>query len=301
MTSLIIQIWQIFVQLTTLVSESLDNREIMTMFWLGVFLIWAWSKNKKGITRSFVRVGKMLFEPKILIPLLLSIGFFFVAVRLVQLIGFWAPSLWKDGIVWYFTIGIGSLFTANKALNDNDYFKKLFISLIKMDVFLVFYLQLFVFPLYVEFFFVPFMMILVALQAYSQISEQYESVTKFLNTVLTLVGIFLFYYTIKSTVNTPAEAFSISNVFAFTLPILLTVFYMPYIYLFVVMMAYENTFLRLHIWFNYEKIKWSIKYKIFLCCGFRLSSINAFYERIISDHVRSEQDLFNTIRAFKST
>jgi hypothetical protein len=100
----------------------------------------------KSIRQSFVGIIKALFAWKISVSLLAFFLHTVLYVFILFQIGLWDVSLLKDTVIWTLGFGFISLMNINK-VNDNAYFKKVFIDTIKWTIAIEFIVNFFTFRL----------------------------------------------------------------------------------------------------------------------------------------------------------
>ncbi len=273
--------------------EYLNNREIAISLWIGVTVIFLLLAKPM---RDFLKTTlKLIFTPKMVIALALNAsylaGIFYLFSRLELLHG----EALKDGILWLLTASPVMFFGVNKALEDHAHFKKIIFQLFKIEALLIFIVNTHTFSLTIELILVPVLVIIGACQALIEVKPEFSEAKKVFDGILVILGLAMIYLTFSHAISDPETIFSVETVIAFLVPILLTIFYIPFLYFFAAIMAYELMSIRIprFISENTKKPK-SPKFttwiKIFSRCGFDTVKIKSLEETIISS-IRSEKDL----------
>ncbi len=276
----------------------LNNRDVAVITWAAVLFIYVFYKSGIRLLISFFGVLKSAFNKKILPILVLYATIFILLIQALRNVGIWNPFLWKEAVVWIMTAGLAFLFTAEKAYQDEEYFKKIIVKLFALEIFISFFINIHVFSLHIEMLLMPAIFIVAALLAVSELRHENQQVTLLFRVVLAGITLVLIFSGIAHTIERPEEFFTYLNLIQFFLPVLLTIVYMPFIYLFALVMVYENIFGRLSIWFN-KPPKTHLKFQILYCCHLNAKKAHSFYRFMIERHVRTEEDLFEALNTFQ--
>ncbi|MDD2495083.1 MAG: hypothetical protein PHE29_07825 [Tissierellia bacterium] len=210
----------------------------------------------------------------------------------------WNDIFWKDAIFWFFTSFI-MLFSANHASNDKDHYKKEFIKLFKVESLVIFITSLHSFSLVIEIMLIPIVSLIVILETFCSTDKEYNQVNKVFKTIITFIGLFIIYLSIIDIISNPERYYKVTNLYSFTLPILLTILYIPFLYTFSLYMVYENLFVSLKIFLK-NTVKFSDKIRILFICGTSISNVKKIQNRISIDNVRSRKELLVSIKNYAS-
>ena len=222
--------------------KSLSNRETALFVWvlviLGILIL------KKKIRKSILAVVKAFFKKKLLI---LFISFmFYVALCFFILfkVGFWDNSLIKDSVFWTFGFASLTIFNINKA-KSKAYFKLIFIDALKWTVMIEFIMSFYTFSLRIEFIILPIVTFAIVMQTFSKTNTEYKQVDNLMNRFLSVIGIIIFAYVIFKTFTLWSALMTTDNLKSFLLPVIMTILFMPFIYVLALFMQYEELFVRL--------------------------------------------------------
>ncbi len=258
--------------------ESIATREWAILFWLLVLIIWA--GRSKSVRESMALVLKSFFNVKILTILgimTLYVVSLFLFLNAVHLLRF---ELIKDYLYWYFGFAFVSLFSINIYKQSKSKFKDTIVELLKVSIIIEFLVNFYTFPLLVELVFIPFLFFLYAMIAYSEIKKEYEVVRKFLNGVSILVGLVILVYVSYMTFNNYKSLFIEANLLSLTTPIILSLLFLPFLYLINLYMVYEELFVRITFLLrNTPELISPLKRKIFIKNNINLYSLNFFIEK----------------------
>lgn len=224
------------------VVDSLNNRELSFIFWTIIFAIWAgW---KRDVRQGFIQFLIALCCAPILAYLALAIIWTSASVALLASINLWEPGNLKTTALWFIAISFGSLLYHRK-LEEKGHFKKLVRDVINITAIFTFAVGVYSFSFAVEFFLVPIMVIAAVLMGFSESQPKYAPVYKLLQNFFILLGlIFIFFavYSVSKDVNSLANW---QNVREFIVPIVLTILFIPFIFIFAVHNVYSFCRVRL--------------------------------------------------------
>lgn len=222
--------------------NQLNNREIALFIWFAILIILMLAM-AKGIVRPIKNMARILFSLKFLMIFFPFCLYLFLAVFFLWKVKFWNYDLHKDTIVWVFTVALPLFFLANKH-TDVSFFKNLLFESFKWTIFLEFVANLYVFSLPVELILVPIILFTAMLQAYANTQEQYKDVNKYLKNFIAITSFCLAVFSLVKTVQHYKAFFSIGILKEIILPPLLTILYLPALYVITLVMEYETLFLQ---------------------------------------------------------
>jgi hypothetical protein len=191
------------------------------------------------------------------------------------------------------------LVNANKATQDKGFFKNALLDSLKLILAIEFIVNLYTFSLWIELILVPIIILIVAMNVVAEMEKEHMPVKKMTDFIISAFGVFLIVLALAKILG-DYQAFTTSdNLRAFALPPLLTFAYIPFLYLFALVIAYEGLFVRMSIIISREQRLTRIeKCEIFKLCHVNLDKLNRFSKEIIEELVqpRDENDLLNIIK-----
>jgi len=277
-----------------------NNRELAFIIWFILFFIFIIFHGK--IRLSLINLSKAFFKLKIQIVLLLMIFYVSLIVLLLYKINLWIFPLIKDTIFWIFGTAFVLLINVEKISKEESYFKKLFLDNIKLVLILEFIVNIYTFSLWFEIILIPIITIIVVMNALAGTKEEFGPVKKLTDGILAILGITILGYTIVKISGDFRNLATSENILSFLLPILLSITYLPFLYLFTLAITYEMLFMRLNfIIKDNKKLAKFAKKKILCLCHFNLKKINKFSkEQTISFQTLNDKEAILTlIDAFK--
>jgi len=277
--------------------QQFNTREIAIICWLFVLILWAFSQ--KNIRKSLFGVLKSLFQIKILSVIIAAIIYTGLTVVLLAKIGIWEWTLLKDTIYWFIAVAFVLLMNTNKVNQEKGSFITILKDNLKIILVLEFILTLYTFNLIAEIILVPILVFIGAMSAVSELKKEYLSVKKLFDFILSIIGIFFIVFALGKVFGDFQHIMTSQNLKTLILPPLLTVAFIPFIYLFALIMAYEMLFVRLSF-FNKndpDLIKFT-KRKIILAFHLNLLKLNHFAKESTQDlmNVKTREDIINMIK-----
>ncbi len=222
--------------------KSFSNRETALFVWvfaiLGVLIL------KKENWKLVLAICKAFFVKKLLILFISFIAYTTLCFFALFKVGFWDSTLIKDSIFWTFGFALLTIFNTNKA-KSKAYFKDIFIGALKWTVMIEFILSFYTFSLSMELLILPIVTFAVIVQAFSKTDAQYNQVGNSAKSLLSVIGIIVFAYVIFKTFTLSSALMTADNLKSFVLPIVMTILFMPFIYVLALFIQYEELFVRL--------------------------------------------------------
>ncbi|MBN1972707.1 MAG: hypothetical protein JW787_03655 [Sedimentisphaerales bacterium] len=158
--------------------------------------------------------------------------------------GLWGVHWIKNTILWIICVAFVMLMQFSKA-TDKNYFKNSVRDNLKILIILEFIINIYVFSLWIELILVPSSALIGGMIAIAETDEQYKSVKKLLNFVLSFMGIVLVAYVFYKASTDFGNLATKKNLIDFSLPIVLTIMFLPFVYLTALYSNYETLFVRM--------------------------------------------------------
>lgn len=251
--------------------ESFSNREISIVFWTLLIVVVMFFVNISAsahLIKSFF--AKQLTYIYCTMALYLSAIIYFL-----YSIGLWETTLFKDFLFWLLTSGFVMLFSFNKLKSNND-FKNILLKLLTVNIILEFIAGNYNFSLIKEMLLIPFATLVSILVIVAQQKKnENEKVIKFLNLILSYIGFAIFGYLLYRLIKSPSELFTVKNLKSFFLSPLLTILFIPFVFLVVAYSKYEQIFRNINRYsFLAKKRKSQIKFAFLKFGNLNLEYLN---------------------------
>lgn len=231
--------------MTSLINSTLDvlnNREKAILIWVLLLMIIGVASSK--IRKPILDLLKAFFAKKLVQIYFAMIVYIIIMVFLLNVINLWGISQLGDTLKWSVLVGFVMLSNYEKAEKSN-YFKTAIISNLKILVIVEFIVNLYVFSLPIEFILTPFLALLGAMTAIADSDKQYAQVKKIINFILSLIGSIFLIYSLYMVITDFNNFVSVKTFEGFCLPIVLSILFLPFVYLVALYSNYETFFIRL--------------------------------------------------------
>lgn len=279
--------------------NTLNGREKAAIAWILILLLWALSK--RDTRASILNLLKTIFHKKIITVIIAMFVYVALILLVFSKIFLWNIALTKDIIFWIFGSAMVLLINVNKISRDDHQFKKILKDNLTLIVIIEFLVSLYSFNFWIEMLFVPALFIVVAIGVVATTDVKYLPVKKVINFVLLFIGVFLIIFAIFKVVTNFQDFMTMDNLRSLVLPPLLTLAYIPFLYIFALIIAYEMLFVRLDFFLKNDKsLADFAKKKIFLLCLLNLRKLNKFINmNTASFHqLNHKNDILNLIENF---
>lgn len=278
-----------------------NNREIASAIWIGVFIViflfFAQIRSSVGA------VIKTLFQKLFIFTFLTMVLYVAIIVFGLYRIGLWEYPQLKSTIQWFCFSGLVVAFRYATSTEEGIKLKKVFTDNIKMIMILEFLVNTYTFSLIGELLFVPIVTIIVAVNVFSQSKEKYSFVVSLTNAFLSIMFFGLLAHSIANLV-TDIDNFALfTTLQSFILPPMLSILFMPFVYLFVLYVAYDTVFVRLNLGpKKSNKLKCRAKWEIFKICHLNLRKVRGTAGMNIYNlmQIQSEDDIEKMRQAYKT-
>lgn len=269
------------------------NREIAAYLWLGSFLAFMllW---KSEIRHSFVGVIQAFLKPKLLILFGLAAIYIIIWITVLHAVDLWALENLKTTILWAASFVFVSLFEVTSIENANEeqeFFVKLLRDTFAVTGVLIFIVELHSFSLAAELVTVPLLTFLYLLHAVAEKELNAEPAQKLLSVILVSVGASLFLYSFYQTLSDIPKIASLDTLREFGTPILLSLAFVPFLYAFLLLVTYENAFVRLGWQISDEKLQRRAKWEALLRFGPKLHLLRKWAAHVARSHPANAGEL----------
>lgn len=279
-------------------TQIFNNRELSLLFWIGAFLITLLLS--KQIRQGFKGVLMALFAKQILISIIVMVLYISLIIFILFYIQFWDISLLKDTIFWTFGVAFILFFNFNKAIKEDNFFKKTILDNLKLILILEFILNLYAFSILKELIIVPILIFIMLLSTISESKKEYKSTKKLLDYLIAIVGIVYLIYAINNIINDFNGFATLTNLKSFLLPPILTIVFLPFIYFMALYSLYEDFFVRIKFGtYNNEKIEKYARKKIFNLCLLNFNKLKKVSNELMRFKAKNKYEVKELLRPYK--
>jgi len=246
-------------------SWTLNNREMAIAIWLAVLL--AWVLSHRGTRESIPGLLKAAFHWKLTACWIAVALYALLAALSLEGWGLWSVDNLKATLLWVVTAGLVMVFRVASEQPDRQRLWQSSIGGLKISIVLEFIANVYVFPLLIELVAVPLLAALTALAAFAEIREEHKQAKGCFNGLLSIAGLTLLGYGVYRIWADFEHFAQFSTLVDFLLPILLTVFFLPFLFVLVVVAAYETVFVQLKIFMHDDALRRFTRWELVRQCG----------------------------------
>lgn len=220
-----------------------NNREIAILLLFNVLLIFLLTQKK--ILEIIIPVFQAVNNFVVWGPLLGGVLWSSLLVWWLQKFNLWGLENVKTTVIWIVTFAFYSMYQANEIQFDRKYGIKLTKESFGLAAILLFIGNVYTFDLWIELILIPLVTILTILQLFSKNKPENEIAHKLCANAAAIIGFaYLIHWSIGIYKN-PEWLFTVPNFVDFSLPILLTFWYLPYLFAWKLLLTYERLFVAL--------------------------------------------------------
>lgn len=281
--------------------DTLNGREKALMAWITIAIIFILI-NKK--TRSvLLNVVKAFVNKKVFIPFVAMLVYSVVSIWILKQVGIWNTTLLKDTLLWLFGTATVLFLNTNEASRNPSMFKKMLLETVVFTMFLEFLAGLYSFSFVIEFVVLPFLFVVANMSALADSRDEYMIFRKPLKIILGGYGLFILFYSVLTVLKNLTESLTVHNLLALITPSLLSIMYLPFIYLFALIMSYETLFVRLGILIKNERLLFYSYWKILGLCHLNLWRLNMFSRNTGGQimKLKNKKDILKLISRFRKS
>lgn len=223
--------------------EQLSNRDLAVAFWLAVLAIW-FLRDKQN-RKSLSSVLKALLNTTIIATLILLAAYITGIVLGLKSIGIWNSSdHLKDTVLWSITVAFVLIVNISNVQKDEQFFKNAIKDSIKLTIVLEFIVGFYPFSLPVEFVLVPILALLGGLLGIASTKQEYLPAKTILQWITAILGVFLLWHSAQKVILDLDTLLRVERLIELALLSVLTILFLPFVYLLALFIVYEQIFLR---------------------------------------------------------
>ncbi len=206
--------------------EIFNTRELATIVW--VIILFVYLIRKPEIRSSLLRFLKSVFKLwKIVLSMIIYIIF---CIFILHKMSFWNMDLLKLTIFWFFGWASVMFINLNDIQKNKSYLKKVLVNILGLTVVISFITNFYTFPFIAELILLPIITILLVFTVMPQIKGNLK-VNRLINQVLIVFGLIVLAINIKRVICNFQTFSSMNTLLEFLLPIILSLMFLPYLYL----------------------------------------------------------------------
>lgn len=288
--------------LGTFIIEFFTSREWASITLIVFFVFFA--ARTKSVRSSMLGVAKAFLHWKILLPIICAQIYLSIFAYILYKYGWWNTTILRETIFFLFYTSIALIFKYNNNEDRITSIKGIVEDTVKATLVIEFYLNIHTFSYGIELIIQFLLAILYLMGAVNKRdTKELEKTYGCTQTILYCFSISLLFYSIYMSIYQWRENFATQNVTSLLFPIVATIAYWPFLYLFSVIKAYEEWFVRMSFASNKKEYGFRKK-QVFKACGINLSLIHFvskdFHVYIPQTQKQFVDDLNKSVEKYKT-
>ncbi len=277
--------------------DILNNREIAIALWLLAISAYIFSSSKMAEVRTaFKKLLSTFFVRQIISVLCLMVAYMAIAIYWLSEFDLWNAEQLKNTVFWCASVGFMSLFKITKIKKVKSYFKHSVIDNLKLLAILQLIVGVYSFSLWIEVLLAPVLALIGAMLAIAETDKKYHQVKVLLEYCLSLFGVVLIIYTLYMLTTNFGEFGKEKTAYDFFVPPLLTLCYLPFIFIMLVYSSYEEAFVRLKFSINNRFHRYTAKFYAIVLFNLRVSQLERWSYQVARENIESHSDLVDTFK-----
>lgn len=189
-----------------------------------------------------------------------------------------------------------SMFKLEQIKKDKSFFKHSVIDNLKLLAILQFVLGVYTFSLWIEVLLVPVVALIGAMLAIAETDKKHHQVKAFLESILSLFGLVLIVYTFYMLTTQFGDFGKEKTAYDFFIPPLLTLCYLPFVFIMLVYSSYEQAFVRLKFSIKNRFHRYLAKLYTVVLFNLRVSLLERWSYQVARADIESHSDLVDTFK-----
>ncbi len=249
------------------------NREIAVGIWLIIIIIYAFTK--ENVRKAFANIIKVAVSKKLFILYVIIYSYLGTMIFILYKIGFWNVNLIKDTCIWLIAIPVPALIKVNEM--KEKYFRMVLKDYISFSIIIEYIMGNYTFSILLEFILQPLILLFSLLVEIGEKFGATKETKKVARYIVFLIIIFFIFNSVKLAVQDYNNLLTFDSLREVILTPVLTIVYLPVLYLILVYMSYEMLFLRLNMKkYIDKKERRKVKIKVIKKCGLSSKKIRDF-------------------------
>lgn len=288
--------------LSTFIIDFFTTREWASITLIALFVLF--SARAKSVRGSMLGVVKAFFHWKILLPIICAQLYLSIFACVLYKYDLWNTTILRETIFFLFYTSIALILKYNNNDERITSIKGIVEDTVKATLIIEFYLNIHTFSYGIELIIQFFLAILYLMGTFNKRdTNELQKVDSCSLKLFYCFSISLLIYSIYMTIDQWRENFMAQNVISLLFPIIATIAYWPFLYLFSVIKAYEEWFVRMSFASNKEEYGFR-KNMVFKACGINLNLIHFvskdFHVYIPQTQEQFVEDLSKSVKKYKT-
>jgi len=210
----------------------------------------------------------------------------------------WDTSLFKTTILWTLGGAFVLFFNVDKALEDKKKIWQIFKGCFSLTIIIEFLSNLYAFNLTIELISIPILIFIGAAMALPQENKEYKIVKSFFGFLYVSYIIAVIIFSIINISENFSTIVSIENLKSLIFSSIMTILFIPFLYLVALFMSYENFFtMKKYILREKPELYKYLRGKIISACKLKLNKINKINKKLYVYTTIEKKQIENEINA----
>lgn len=271
-----------------------NTRELALFTW--IILVFLLVMMKSSNRKMLLDMVKLTTEKSFLVIYGFMIAYGMAVVWIMEKIGIWDAGQIKNTIFWFFSAGLVSLYSINKIRENKAYYMDAIKDVFKLTAFAEFLVGFHTFSYWIEIFLLPVVVFLVFLAVFAEKDRRNTLVAKFANGLLSIIGLFLIVYALYWIIGHFESFASKGTLSDFLVPSLLSLFFLPFIFLLSIYVSYETAFIGLRAALQDDDLYTFAKKTAIFHFKFRVKDFVRWKNSLFTHHVSTREELLLSLK-----
>lgn len=275
-----------------------NNRELAILLWMAVFI--SLLALKADVRKSAAAVVRAFFQRMIVLSLISAAIWTCLIIWVLFQCGLWQWINFKTTLVWAVSFALVTMFDVNRISESNTYFGQTVKDTINATAVVAFVAESYSFNFLTELILFPVLLLVAGIKAVAEGKPEYVQVDKLCYTILLVSGLAYFGYGLYQAAMNFSDFVTWSNFREFIVPILLSLLFLPFIYVFSVYVTYDSNLARLNWLMKDKGLRRYAKFQAIWGFGFNLELLRRWARDITINQPSNRKDILSSIAEVKS-
>ena len=216
-------------------------------------------------------------------------------ILILQWAGLWSLDHLKATTFWVLAVPMAATWRIHQLSQKEDYFVAALRDTFALTVLVEFLVDFYPFPLWAELLIVPTAFGLTLLFEFGKTMDGVDPATKLFGWLLAALGTFVLGHAVYSAISDVHVLFSLATLSELVGPILLTIFFLPYLYGVTMFITYASAFRRLHVQVKDESLRQYAHFHAIVHFNVRLELLRRWARNVGAQGASSKQDIRRSI------
>ncbi|MCJ2165836.1 MULTISPECIES: hypothetical protein [unclassified Pseudodesulfovibrio] len=247
------------------------TRDLAIIIWITVFLAYAFYQNETR--KSFFNVIKAAFNPRLVKLWMTLILYITIVILFLYKLKFWNISLLKETVIWAI-LAFTCLHSTIKSKTQHTWLNSYLKTHISGLLIIEFISSSYTFGIVTEMIIITISIVIGFIVAYAENKKEFQQVYKILSFIIFSLGTGIILYALYNITIDISGFTTPKNLQQFSLPPILTVLFIPYLYTLYVYSSYERVFILISFIIKDTELQKYAKRKAIIAFKFNTNLLN---------------------------